>query len=406
MRKYEISCTIILQSLAQIKKMYKDDWGTILGNCDSLLFLGCKEYDTQEYISKQLGKAPIRTRGTSMSKSGKGSYSESYSVTARDLMTPDEVGLLPNDECIYMLRGVRPFRDKKHPYTTHPNYKLTADADNKKNAYTFKPAAIRKTYEEDEETDSKKPVGVDVDNSNANNASSKEVPEIKNASETSASKYSTSAPNGYTSNVKADSDIYNNYAESSRMISESRRQRRSKESREANYKEIREANRKYNNAVARYSYSSSIVGTSADMDIENPNASINAATDHISSESDMNKAISETMQTFMDRYEQSDGSDMLSLFIKTMSKAPESNKLSGSLAINTTSEVRDDVDETFSDEMRENTKSSVAKIMEVVSESIIVENHKTDPSMTKVGVSEYEIDTNNYEITMMSSSSN
>ena len=205
---------------------------------------------------------------------------------------------------------------------------------------------------------------------------------------------------------QADSDIYNNYAESSRMISENRRQRRNKESREASYKEIREANRKYNNAVARYSYSSSIVGTSADMDIENPNASINAATDHISSESDMYNTLSETMQTFMDRYEQSDGSDMLSLFIKTMSKAPESNKLSGSLAINTTSEVRDDVDETFSDEMRENTKSSVAKIMEVVSESIIVENHKTDPSMTKVGVSEYEIDTNNYESTMMSSSSN
>ena len=141
MRKYEISCTIILQSISQIKKMYEKDWGVILGNCDSLLFLGCPEYDTQEYISKRLGKTTVKIRNSSVSKGSKGSHSLSFNLTARDLLTPDEVGLLSDSECIYFLRGEHPFRVPKYKYEKHPNYKYTADADFN-NTYQFRPPAI------------------------------------------------------------------------------------------------------------------------------------------------------------------------------------------------------------------------------------------------------------------------
>lgn len=139
MRKYEISCSVILQSIAQIKNMYKDDWGTIIGNCDSFLFLGCPEYDTQEYVSKKLGKTTIRTRSESQS-TGKKSGSQSYQWTSRDLMSPEELDQLNDDECILFIRGVHPFRGKKFAYETHKNFKYTADA-NKKNLYQYKIAA-------------------------------------------------------------------------------------------------------------------------------------------------------------------------------------------------------------------------------------------------------------------------
>lgn len=141
MRKYEISCTIILQSLSQIKKMYEKDWGTILGNCDSLLFLGCPEYETQEYISKRLGKATVKVRNTSVSKGSKGGHSLSYNLTARDLMTPEEVGLMGDQECLYFLRGIDPFRVPKFKYETHPNYQYTGDA-SFDNIYNFRPPAL------------------------------------------------------------------------------------------------------------------------------------------------------------------------------------------------------------------------------------------------------------------------
>ena len=139
MRKYEISCSVILQSIAQIKNMYKDDWGTIIGNCDSFLFLGCPEYDTQEYVSKKLGKTTIRTRSESQS-TGKKSGSQSYQWTSRDLMSPEELDQLNDDECILFIRGVHPFRGKKFAYETHKNFKYTADA-NEKNLYQYKIAA-------------------------------------------------------------------------------------------------------------------------------------------------------------------------------------------------------------------------------------------------------------------------
>lgn len=124
MRKYEISCTIVLQNLAQIKTLYKDDWGSIVGNCDSFLFLGGQEVDTLEYVSKLLGKKTIRVRSSS---TGKGGMNHSY--TTRDLMTIDEIRVMPKSDCILIMNALYPFYGKKFPLETHPNYKLTSDSD-------------------------------------------------------------------------------------------------------------------------------------------------------------------------------------------------------------------------------------------------------------------------------------
>lgn len=137
MRKYEISSTVILQNLAQIKNMYKDDWGSIMGNCDSFVFLGCPENDTLEYVSKMLGKETITVRDHSTSKGGKGSSSLSYKQQGRELATPDELRRMKDNECIFVLRGEQPYRGLKHQYDTHDNYKYTADA-NESNVYHFK----------------------------------------------------------------------------------------------------------------------------------------------------------------------------------------------------------------------------------------------------------------------------
>jgi hypothetical protein len=129
MRKYDISCTVILQNLAQIKTMYKDDWESIVGNCDSFLFLGGSEATTLEYISKKLGKETIRvkSRGTSIGKNKSGNVNINRS--GRELMTPDELSNMSNDECVLMIRGLHPFYDKKYDYVKHPNYPKTGDAD-------------------------------------------------------------------------------------------------------------------------------------------------------------------------------------------------------------------------------------------------------------------------------------
>lgn len=132
MRKYEISCSIILQNLAQLKAMYKDDWEGIIGNCDSFLFLGGQEYSTLEYISKELGDATITIRSTGRSRGKSGSSSQNFSRSARKLMTPDEIMTMDEDSCILMIRAMRPFFGKKYKYTKHPNYSFTGDYDSKK----------------------------------------------------------------------------------------------------------------------------------------------------------------------------------------------------------------------------------------------------------------------------------
>lgn len=138
MRKYELSCTIILQNLAQIKNMYDKDWGSIVGNCDSILLLGSSEYDTQEYFSKKLGKTTVKTRSTSVSHGSKGSSSQSTQQAARELMLPEEIGQMSDAECILIIRGIYPFRGLKYKYERHPNFGFTADA-SKDNLYKFIP---------------------------------------------------------------------------------------------------------------------------------------------------------------------------------------------------------------------------------------------------------------------------
>lgn len=139
MRKYEISCSIILQSLSQIKNMYKDDWGTLLGNCDTFLFLGSPEMDTLEYVSKKLGKKTAIVRSNSISNGGKSS-SLSYQKVARELMLPDEIALMNENEALLMVRNQRPFKDRKFDYPKHKNYKFTGDCDSSKIFYFVPPS--------------------------------------------------------------------------------------------------------------------------------------------------------------------------------------------------------------------------------------------------------------------------
>jgi len=127
MRSREISCTIILQNLAQLETMYKDSWKTIVGNCDSFLFLGSKELSTLEYVSKQLGKETIDTRNINYGKGKQGSTSYNYGIHGRELMTPDEIGRMPDDDCILMIRGLYPFYSKKYVLENHPRYKHLYD---------------------------------------------------------------------------------------------------------------------------------------------------------------------------------------------------------------------------------------------------------------------------------------
>ena len=112
-RSRGISCSVIIQNYAQGKAMYRDDWETIVGNCDSMLFLGGTETSTLEWVSKRLGFQTIDVMDDSESKGVNGSYTTSWRRTKRELMQPDELGLLPTDECIYIFRGVRPFRSRK-----------------------------------------------------------------------------------------------------------------------------------------------------------------------------------------------------------------------------------------------------------------------------------------------------
>lgn len=129
MRKYEISCTIIIQALSQLKSMYEKEWEVIVGNCDELLFLGGSDATTLEYISKKLGKETIRTRNSTRNFGSKGGgSSESYNITGRELMTPDEISYMDNEDCILFIRGIHPFFGKKYDYPAHPNYKYTGDA--------------------------------------------------------------------------------------------------------------------------------------------------------------------------------------------------------------------------------------------------------------------------------------
>ncbi|MDK7346016.1 type IV secretory system conjugative DNA transfer family protein [Bifidobacterium dentium] len=125
-RSRRVSVSVILQTIAQLKTMYRDSWETIVGNCDSVLFLGGNEQSTTEWLSKLLGKETIDLRTTSDSKGASGSHTINYQRAGRELLTPDELTQLDNDMCIYVLRGLHPFLSRKAwPGTTIPKPKST-----------------------------------------------------------------------------------------------------------------------------------------------------------------------------------------------------------------------------------------------------------------------------------------
>lgn len=126
-RSRNISCDIILQSIAQLKSLFKDDWEGIVGNCDSLLYLGGNEYGTFEYLSKILGKETERTVSHSIGRGNHGSSSESQQKAARDLATPDEIRRMSNNDALLLLRSEDPVVDRKYDLLKHPNIKLTTD---------------------------------------------------------------------------------------------------------------------------------------------------------------------------------------------------------------------------------------------------------------------------------------
>ena len=130
-RSREISASIILQSQSQLKTIYKDAADTIVGNCDSTLFLGGKEKSTLKEISELLGKETIDLYNQSENRGSQISHGLSYQKLGKELMSQDELAVMDGGKCIYMLRGVRPFLSEKYDLTKHPNYKYTADADPK-----------------------------------------------------------------------------------------------------------------------------------------------------------------------------------------------------------------------------------------------------------------------------------
>ncbi|HEL2413114.1 TPA: type IV secretory system conjugative DNA transfer family protein [Streptococcus suis] len=142
-RSREISASIILQAQSQLKVIYKDNADTIVGNCDSTLFLGGKEKTTLKELSETLGKETIDLYNTSETRSNQKSFGLNYQKTGKELMSQDEITVMDGGKCIFQLRGVRPFLSDKFDITKHKNYKLLEDYD-KKNLFDIERYMKRK----------------------------------------------------------------------------------------------------------------------------------------------------------------------------------------------------------------------------------------------------------------------
>ena len=142
-RSREISASIILQAQSQLKAIYKDNADTIIGNCDSTLFLGGKEKTTLKELSETLGKETIDLYNISETKSNQNSFAMNYQKTGKDLMSQDEITVMDGGKCIFQLRGVRPFFSDKYDITKHKNYKFLEDYD-KKNVFDIEEYIKRK----------------------------------------------------------------------------------------------------------------------------------------------------------------------------------------------------------------------------------------------------------------------
>ena len=128
-RSREISASVILQSMSQLKAIYKESADTICGNCDTLLFLGGKEKTTLKEMSETLGKETIDLFNTSDTRGSSQSMGVNYQRTGKELMTQDEISVMDGGKCILQVRGVRPFYSDKYDITTHPMYKYLSDYD-------------------------------------------------------------------------------------------------------------------------------------------------------------------------------------------------------------------------------------------------------------------------------------
>lgn len=142
-RSREISACIILQAQSQLKAIYKDNADTIIGNCDTTLFLGGKEKSTLKELSETLGKETIDMYNTSETRSNQNSYGTNYQKLGKALMSEDELSVMDGGKCILQLRGVRPFLSDKYDITKHPRYKMLSDYD-KKNEFDMEKYMKRK----------------------------------------------------------------------------------------------------------------------------------------------------------------------------------------------------------------------------------------------------------------------
>lgn len=158
MRSREISVSIIVQNLAQLKKLFEKEWESIVGNCDEFLYLGGNEQSTHEYVSKLLGKETIDMNTYGQSRGRNGNYSTNWQITGRELMTPDEVRMLDNKYALLFIRGERPVMDLKYDILSHPNVALTTDGkgkpyDHKRTSYSVASIQADSTLENVEPTD-------------------------------------------------------------------------------------------------------------------------------------------------------------------------------------------------------------------------------------------------------------
>lgn len=150
-RSREISASIILQSLAQLKSIYDKQADIITDNCDSMLFLGGKGKDTLKEISELLGKETIDFYNTSDTRGNSPTYGMNTQKVGRDLFTPDELARLPGDKCILQIRGVKPFCSEKYDITKHKRYKYLSDFNPKLKYDIRKELSVRFSVRDDEE---------------------------------------------------------------------------------------------------------------------------------------------------------------------------------------------------------------------------------------------------------------
>ena len=127
MRSRNISVSIIIQNIAQLKALFEKQWESIIGNCDEFLYLGGNEKETHKYVSELLGKETIDTNTYGQTKGKSGSYSTNFQQSGRELLQPDEVRMLDNQNALLFIRGERPILDAKYDLMKHPNIRYTED---------------------------------------------------------------------------------------------------------------------------------------------------------------------------------------------------------------------------------------------------------------------------------------